>query len=88
MSCCGKNREQLHQTNSSLPESQPESNAPVYFQYIGKTGLSVIGRRSHKRYRFDSPGVVVAVDPKDRNAFAAVPMLREVERPTDDSTGN
>ena len=70
MSCCGKKREQL----------RPEDDSPAYFQYIGKTGLTVMGPRTRKRYRFDNPGAVVVVDPRDKHALAAVPALREVEK--------
>jgi len=42
------------------------------FQYLGKTGLTVMGPRSGKSYRFDRPGAVVAVDPVDSRALAAV----------------
>lgn len=87
MACCGKNRERVRQIKGSLPEYEPGSSTQVYFRYTGKTGLNVIGPRTNKRYRFDSPGVVVAVDFMDRNAMAAIPMLREVEKPNDNSTG-
>ena len=72
MSCCGNKRKQL----------QPESDSPAYFQYVGKTGLTVMGSRTHRRYRFDSPGAVVAIDSRDKRALAAVPALREVEKST------
>lgn len=72
MSCCGNKRKQL----------RPESDSPAYFQYIGKSGLTVMGPWTHTRYRFDSPGAVVAIDPRDRRALAAVPGLREVEKST------
>ena len=50
MSCCGNNREQICQTNQAPGSDEqtslqqpPEHNTPVYFQYTGKTGLTVIG---------------------------------------------
>jgi hypothetical protein len=55
----------------------------AYFQYLGKTGLTVIGPRTRRRYRFDRPGAVVAVDRRDERALAAVSVLRQVARPAE-----
>lgn len=85
MACCGNNRVIAQTTNSadgsSLPP-RPERYSVVYFQYIGNTGLTVIGRETRKFYRFDSPGAIVAVDSRDRRAMIAVPTLRQVEKST------
>jgi hypothetical protein len=54
----------------------------AYFQYLGKTGVTVIAPRTRKRYRFDRTGAVVAVDPRDQRALAAVPTLRQVKEST------
>lgn len=93
MSCCGSKRAQLRQATqvsqvlepgkrTSL-QHQPERHSPVYFRYIGKTRLTVMGPETHIRYRFRSPRAVVAVDPRDQRALAAVPTLRQVRKPTD-----
>jgi hypothetical protein len=93
MSCgCGKKRAQLLQTTQASRvleagdqtslQHQPERDTPIYFQYIGKTGLTVVGPRTRKRYRFDGPGVVVTVDPRDQRALAAVSILRQVREST------
>jgi hypothetical protein len=97
MSCCGNKREQLRQTIRAHPvptpverpssQPQPERNSPVYFQYIGKTGLIVMGPWTHRRYYFDSPGAMVAVDRKDRRALAAIPTLKEVRKTTNVAKG-
>jgi hypothetical protein len=50
----------------------------VQFEYFGKTALTAIGPISGKRYRFDRPGAVVPVDPRDRPGLARVPGLRLV----------
>lgn len=77
MACCGDKRVQLNQARRGLyPEEQTD---PVYFQYTGRTGITVTGRETRSRYRFDSPGAVVAVDIRDRLALAAVPNLRQVK---------
>jgi non-ribosomal peptide synthetase component E (peptide arylation enzyme) len=82
MSCCGEKREQLRQATQAHLVPEAEENSPAYFQYTGKTGLTVMGPRTRKRYRFDSRGALVAVDPRDRHSLAAVPSLREVRKPT------
>ncbi|MDX1546155.1 MAG: hypothetical protein R3247_04170, partial [Rhodothermales bacterium] len=57
------------------------SSEYAYFQYLGHTGLTVRGPRSGWTYRFDGPGAIVAVDPRDRRALAAIARLRQVPRP-------
>lgn len=53
-----------------LPRPKP------VFEYLGATALTVIGPASGLRYRFDRPGAALAVDPRDRAALEAVPLLR------------
>ena len=86
--CCGKKRTEEAQTTQKHPalkpeekktvQPQPESDPLVYFQYLGTKGLTITGPRSRKRYRFDSPGAIVVVDPRDSRAFAGVSVLRQV----------
>jgi len=64
-------------------QPQPESDPRVYFQYIGAKGLTVIGPMSRRRYRFESTGVVLAIDPMDKRALASVSVLRQVSKVTD-----
>lgn len=47
----------------------------VYFQYVGTSRLTVYGPVSGRSYRFETPGAVLPVDPRDRRSLAAVPML-------------
>ena len=75
MPCCGDKRSQERQVSPSRPEDNP----PVYFQYTGRTGMTVIGRESRQRYRFDKTGAVVGVDARDKAALLAVPNLRMVK---------
>ncbi len=53
----------------------------VYFQYIGRTSLIAVGGSTGLRYRFSSPGAIVATDPRDRRSLAGVPNLRQVLAP-------
>jgi hypothetical protein len=93
MPCCGKKRAQIRRKNQArrVPEPakktdaqpQPEPDRGVYFQYLGKTGVTVIGPWTRQRYCFDRPGAVVAVDPRDRRSLSIVPVLRQVRKPTE-----
>ena len=91
--CCGKKRTEIAQMPEAKPipklEEQPvtprpsESDVLIYFQYIGATGLTLLGPMSGKRYRFESPGALVTVDPRDKRALAGVSVLRQVRKVED-----
>ena len=93
MPCCGKKRSQVRRKTQTrrapepaevtVSQPQPEPDPRAYFQCLGKTGMTVIGPRTRKRYRFDRPGAVVAVDLRDRRALATVSILRQVGKPTE-----
>jgi hypothetical protein len=51
-----------------------------YFEYTGKTALTVIGSATGKHYRFAATGVEVAVDSRDAASMAGVPNLRRIAR--------
>lgn len=53
-------------------------HSKVFFEYGGRTGLTVIGRVTGKRYRFNGPGSVAEVDLRDRSSLAAVPHLKQL----------
>ena len=74
MSCCGKQRTQLHGSFSS-GGSRPER---VFFRYVGRSALTVAGPVSGKYYRFTAPGATVEADPRDAPAMEKVPHLRRV----------
>jgi hypothetical protein len=50
----------------------------VFFEYVGRTALSVVGPATGKHYRFERPGARLEVDLRDRRAMAAVPNLRQL----------
>jgi hypothetical protein len=52
-----------------------EPGAPVVFEYVGRTGLTVLGPITGHRYRFAGPGAKVPVDSRDAASLAAVPNL-------------
>jgi len=91
MGCCGKNRERYMtrtQGGTGEPVSQgngfrrlrAEAPVTVVFQYVGRSGLTVRGPFSGKRYRFDSHGARVAIDARDAASMAAVPNLEKVKK--------
>jgi hypothetical protein len=73
MSCCGRMRTEMHPV---LSAAWPM--AAVLFEYVGRTGLTIIGPGTRTSYRFDRPGARVLVDGKDRASLAAVPTLRQL----------
>jgi len=86
--CCGKNRTAVSQTRVSTPAGRPaqaaralsirpRSNA-VYFEYTGKTAMTVMGPVTGATYRFTAPGSRVTVDFRDWKHVAAVPGLVRV----------
>jgi hypothetical protein len=63
-----------HHAWALVPRTQgPRFN--LAFEYIGHSAMTVVGPASGQRYRF-TPGAILAVDPRDRTALAAIPLLR------------
>ncbi len=86
--CCGRNRIAVSQTRVSSPTSRAVQTSPAfasrqrtsvaYFEYTGKTAMTVTGPVSGMTYRFATPGSRVAVDLRDQKRVAAVPGLVQV----------
>ena len=80
MACCGRTRAQLFATGTNPIARESPSTAmrrySVQFEYIGQTALTAFGSASGRRYRFDRPGAIVTIDPRDRPGLAQVPGLR------------
>jgi hypothetical protein len=91
MSCCGQQRQRFSVGTASADQTRrrqadakpmgPRPSAYAYFQYTGSTGLTVRAPNTRSSYRFQGAGAIVAVDPKDRRALAAVRHLRQVRGP-------
>jgi hypothetical protein len=89
MSCCGQKREQFHQGisaqiileagDAALDSGTKHRRGVVFFEYIGNTGLTVLGSMTGKRYRFGWHGAVVAVDRKDASLVARAPNLEQLK---------
>lgn len=88
MGCCGKKREQFlagvrtgplsNAARTPFPHFQPARYERVFFEYLGNTGLTVVGPVTGKHYRFDRPGARVEVDLRDRRPLTTVPRLRQI----------
>ena len=91
MACCGSQRAQYLTSNPSdhaveaaqgiSPSPRVVTAAVVYFEYVGQTGMTVVGPITGRRYRFDATGSIVLVDSRDGPSIAAVPNLRRVKAP-------
>ena len=85
MGCCGNNRTQTGMgaapaatTTPAAPRPKPTPPSESSFQYIGERNLTVQGPASKRRYLFDAPGSIVAVDARDAPSLERVPLLRRV----------
>ena len=64
--------------NHDRPAASPRPEGPRFhlaFEYVGHAPLTLVGVASGQRYRF-TPGAVLAIDPRDRAALSAIPLLR------------
>jgi hypothetical protein len=48
---------------------------------LGARRSTVVGPAKGKRYRFDTPGAIMALELPDRASLAALPLLRQVAGP-------
>ena len=55
-----------------------QRSSVVYFEYTGKSAMTVVGPISGMTYRFPAPGSRAAVDLRDHRHVAAVPTLVQV----------
>jgi len=90
--CCGHGRKQLtasFSTQSRSPQNRSSQSASAaqgatasqsgsLFEYVGNTGLTVVGPATGARYRFERPGARLNVDVRDHVGLARVPVLRLV----------
>jgi len=74
---CGQKRiEMADSADNSTKESYNLNNA--LFEYTGKTGLTVTGSVTGRKYRFNNPGDKVFIHYKDMPAVKTIPVLKEV----------
>jgi hypothetical protein len=86
MGCCGSansSRGLSMQTGPAAASvrAQPLRYSHAFFEYVGPTALTAIGRATGKQYRFDRPGARAAIEPADEASLRGVPNLRQVYSP-------
>jgi hypothetical protein len=87
MGCCGSgNPSRGGPMQASRPAAAPVPAPPrryshVFFEYVGPTALTAVGRATGKHYRFDRPGARVAAEPADEASLRGVPNLRQIYSP-------
>jgi hypothetical protein len=59
-----------------VPQTQFQSR--VFFEYMGRTALSVVGAVTGKHYRFERRGARLEVDLRDRHSLVGIPHLRQL----------
>jgi hypothetical protein len=81
MACCGQNRSQISLKgqlvtpgNSVVAQSSPR----FFFEYTGRTAMTVVGSRTGRIYRFGAPGARVEIDVQDVASLAGVPNVVRV----------
>jgi hypothetical protein len=86
MACCGKTIRDRPQSGveivtGSVAEHEARSGASVFFKYLGRTAISVVGPVTGRRYQLAGHAATAAVDPRDAPSVAAVPHLVRVTHP-------
>ena len=80
--CCGHGRRQLQtmfpQQAASTPAHSGGMSSGSTFEYVGNSGLTVVGPATGARYRFERPGARMRVDLRDHVGLTKVPVLRHV----------
>jgi hypothetical protein len=67
---------QTIEAKTKMVDEPTGSPAAIVFEYVGPTGLTVIGAVTGKRYRFNRTGTTAAVDARDASWLVTVPNLR------------
>lgn len=67
-------------TRLVAPPIARSSTAILSYQYVGRTGLTVVSPATGRQYRFDRPGSVVQVDARDRQWIERVPNVKPTSR--------
>lgn len=83
MSCCGRGATTpggiISDSASRRRSRTGNQHRGIYIQYVGVSVLTAYGPVSGRSYRFNTPGAVLAVDPRDRASLEAIAKLRRVE---------
>ena len=81
MSCCGNGRSMLPLVPVPTPRRERGSATPlpaIRYEYVGATGMTVVGPITGQRYRFAGYGTRLDIDPRDAPSMVTVPHVRRV----------
>lgn len=81
MPCCGNaHRATIEAAGlaAGTKALNPAHAGAAYFQYSGKTRLSVIGGVTRRLYQFDGPAACAIIDGRDVPSLLAIPNLRRI----------
>jgi hypothetical protein len=78
MSCCGKQRSNWRGESPLIPRAHQVNPRAVYFRYVGKETITVMGSVTGRAYTFSGAGAIVAADPSDAPLLASVPLMEQV----------
>jgi hypothetical protein len=82
MACCGQSRTSFRtgrRLSSGAGAGIENASVMATFEYIGSTGMTVVGPISGVKYRFSAPGSRVHVHWRDVPSMDGVPNLRRAD---------
>lgn len=62
-----------------IPQQRKKMWPDIYFQYTGKTALTVTGKITGKNYRFSKTGETGLIDYRDASGMMAIPVLKKIQ---------
>jgi hypothetical protein len=68
-------------SNGRLADPAPSRRAAsreALYEYTGSTSMTVTGSVSRTTYRFDGPGAMLQIDPRDLASMSGLPDLRRL----------
>ena len=82
---CGKKRintyDPYQYISNRIDDSELQTRREdIRFEYTGKTGLTVTGSATGRKYRFDFPGDIQPIDYKDSSGMMAISLLKKVRK--------
>jgi hypothetical protein len=67
-------------TRPAAPPIARSSTAMLHYQYVGRTGMTVVSPATGRQYRFERPGSVLQIDARDRQWIERVPNVKAARR--------
>ena len=73
---CGQKRTEMADS-ADISTRESYSLNDTFFEYTGKTGLTVTGSVTGRKYRFNNPGDKVIIHYKDMPGIMTIPVLKK-----------